>query len=261
MFVSLTPISPTSDSIFLLSGVVDVVLFCTIRRVIPVKEVAKALFTGRIFHTKEDSSGDTTWCVGSLETGEKCTSDAPVDDDYFVLRQPKFEIVAPPPAVLPKKIVMPTTPRQIAQLSLTVSKEVAFHPGPQPPSLRTARSIPRKPLPREYSAHSEDVESHGHGHSSVSRQGSARRLPPIPGGPRTPTFPTVVEKWETSPPPCRPTTTVGRQSSASRSLPSQSRSGSLDSAVSDSSLISGSTVFGSTDNGSLKDHGGSSGQK
>lgn len=88
---------PTSDSIFLLSGVVEVVLFCTIRRVIPVKEVAKEFFTGQIFRTQEESPGDTAWCIGSLETGEKCISDdklsLPVNDDYSALRQPKFEIV------------------------------------------------------------------------------------------------------------------------------------------------------------------------
>ena len=232
MFVSL--MSPHSDSIFLLSGVVDVVLFCTIRRVIPVKEVAIALFTGRIFRAQEESHGDTTWCIGSLETGQKCISDSelslPVNDNDFMLRQPKFENVTPPPAALLDKIVIP------------------------PP--RRARSIPRKPLPREYLIPNEDAD--GHDHSPIPRQGLARRLPPIPQRPRTPVLPSVVEIRGTPPPPYRPITTLHRQSQASRSVSSHSRKGSLDSVTSDFSLI---TVLQSTDKGSLKDDGGPSSQK
>jgi hypothetical protein len=195
VFISLIFISPASDSIFLLSGVVDVVLFCTIPRVIPVKEFAKALFTGQIFRTHQKSPGDTTWCIGTLESGERCISDhelsIPANDDHFVLRQPKFEIVTPPPVLLPNEVVLPTALRQTARLSLAVSGEIVVHPVLRSPPPRTTGSIPRKPLPREYHIHSEDAESNGH--SPAPCQGSTRRTPSISQGPRTPTLPLLLK--------------------------------------------------------------------
>jgi hypothetical protein len=212
--------------IFLLSGVVDVVPFCTIRRVLPVKEVARTLFTGRI-RAQVKSPGDTTWYIGSLEAGEKSVSDSdlslPVNDDYFVLRLSKFEIVTPPPVVLPNKIVViPSAPWNVARLSFRVSTEVVVRSGPWSPPPRRTRSIPWGPLPHEYPIHDEDAE--GHGHSPIPHQGPARRLPPIPQGPQTPILSSVVEKRETPPPPCRPITTLGRQSPASRSVSSHNHS-------------------------------------
>jgi len=242
--VSLTPFLLTSDSIFLLGGVVNVVLFCTIRRVIPIREVATALFTGKVFRAQEKSSTETTWCIGSLETGEKrapTNRSLPTTNDYFVLRQPKFDIVTPPPAVLPDQTPTPVTVK-IPQLTPTIrTEDVAHADSPQPPIHRT-RPIPRKPLPREPSIYSDDGEG-----SSFSRNGSVRRLPPIPRGPRP--LPSVVEKPETPPPLHHRAMTCSRQNSVASS---HSHSASLNSVASDTSSMSGSTLFGSTDGDSLK---------
>jgi len=59
--VSLTLVSSTSDSIFLLNGAVNVLLFCTIRRVIPVREVATALFAGKINHLRKPPGASVPW--------------------------------------------------------------------------------------------------------------------------------------------------------------------------------------------------------
>ncbi|KAF9792980.1 hypothetical protein BJ322DRAFT_91315 [Thelephora terrestris] len=215
------PVMMLCDSIFLLGGVVDVVLFCTIRRVIPVKEVAKALFTGQIFRTGENPPTDSTWFIGTLEAGGNDIADdlsLPVDDNYFVLRQPKFEIVTlPPPAVLSNGPVMPRASKQTARLSLTVNTEAVVHTDTRSPLPRT-RSIPRKPLPRDVYDRS----------PSVFRQGSTRKLPPVPQGPRAPTLPSVIERRETPPPPYRPITAHNHRPSASRSVSSHSHSNSLD---------------------------------
>lgn len=252
--VWLTLVSPTSDAIFLLGGVVDVVLFCVIRRVIPVKEVAKALFTGQIFRTQENSPTDSTWFIGTMEIMEDGISDdlsLPIDDDHFVFRQPKSEILTlPPPAVLPIKFVTPTASKQMARPPITISTEAVFYLDPRSPPPKV-KLIPRKPSPRE-SVYSGDGKGRDRS-SSISRQGSTRKLPPIPQGPRAAALPSVVQRQETPPPPYRPTTAHNNKSSVSRSVPSHSHSNSLDSIASDSSLISGSTLLGSTGKGSIKD--------
>lgn len=246
--VSLTIVSSTSDCIFLLNGAVNVVLFCTIRRVIPVREVTAALFTGKIFRTQEKSSGGTTWCIGSMETGEKRISadlSLPTSDDHFILRQPKFEIVTPPPAVLSAHTV-PSVTAQTAQPAPTIRAEVIVHAdSPKRPIPRT-RSTSR-PLPREPSICSDNSEGYDRS-STFSR--SIRRLPPIPRGPRSVALPSVIEKRETSPPPYLPATAHGRQYSVSNSAPFHSHSPSLHSVASD---MSGSTLFGSTDRDGSKD--------
>lgn len=242
------PVMMLCDSIFLLAGVVDVVLFCTIRRVIPVKQVTKALFTGRIFQKQENAVGDETWFIGTLETGEKGVSrnlSVPTTDDYFVLRQPKFEIVTPPPAVLREKKALSVALRP----SLTVNTSVFVHADPQPP-LPKLKTIPRKPLPSIYS---EDDKTLGRTPSTVSRQGSIRRLPPIPQGLKTATLPSVSEKWESAPPPYCPTPTVSRRPSVSSPASSHSHSESLDSVGSDTSFMSGSTLFGHIDGSGSKE--------
>ena len=89
-----------------------------------------ALFTDNIFRSREVSPTDTTTrCTGSMEAGEKERAPAdlspPTDDDYFVLRQPKFEIVTPPPwAALPDQVVTSTT-AQTARAVPTHSAEAA----------------------------------------------------------------------------------------------------------------------------------------
>ena len=225
-------------------------LFCTIRRVIPVREVAAALFTGKIFRAQEKSSAETTWCIGSMETGEKripADLSLPTSDDYFVLRQPKFEIVTPPPAVLPAYTV-PSVTAQITQLTPTFRTEVVVHAdSPQPPIPRTRSNS--RPLPREPSICSDGGEGYDRS-SSFSRQSLVRRLPPIPRGPQSTTLPSVIEKKETPPPPYLPAIAHGRQYSVSSSAPSHNHSSSLDSVTSD---ISGSTLFGSTDRDGPKD--------
>lgn len=252
------PVMMLCDSIFLLSGVVDVVLFCTIRRVIPVKEVAKALFTGQVFRARESSPTDLTWFIGSLEAGEKCPSDDPslqADDDIFILRQPKFEIVAPPQAVHSGKTVMSMAQRQTMRLPLAINTEVVSHTDPQPPRPKT-RTVSRKLLPREHSIHSDDGKDQDRP-SPIPRQGSIRKLPPIPQGYRATTLPPVSENQGNPPPHYRPTMTNNDQSSVTRPVPSRSRSESIGSTVSDTSLISGSTLLGSADNDGLKDDGSS----
>ncbi|KAF9653007.1 hypothetical protein BDM02DRAFT_3183333 [Thelephora ganbajun] len=242
------------DSIFLLGGVINVVLFCTIRRVIPIKEVAVALFTGKAFRKQEVSSTDTTWCIGSLKADEERIStnlSLPTNDDYFILRQPKFEIVTPLPAVLPDKTATPMTAQFIQPVPMFGTEAVVHaDPSPRSPIPRT-RSISRRPLPVEPSIYSEDSEEYDRS-SSFSRQSSIRRLPPIPQGSRPAALPPIVEKRDSPPPSYRSITTHTRQCSASSSVPSHSHSASLDSVTSGSS-ISGSTLLGSADKDSSKD--------
>jgi len=235
-------VSSTSDSIFLLGGVFNVVLFCTIRRVTPIREVATALFTGRVFQKQEKSLTD-------MGTGEKRIS-ADLSNDYFALRQPKVEIVAPPPAVLHDNTLTSTT-TQAAQLTPAIGTEGVVHANsPQPP--RT-RSIPRKPLPREPSIYGEGGE--GYDRSPLPRQSLIRRLPSIPRGSRPGPLPSVAEKWESPPPPHRSSTPHSEQYSFLSSVPSHGHSGSLDSVASDLSLLSGSVSFGPTDGDNLKGDG------
>lgn len=125
-------------------------LFCTIRRVIPIRDVATALLAGRVFQKQEKPSTDTTRCAGPMETGEKRTS-AGLPGDYFALRQPKFEIITPP-AVLPDRILTSMT-TQTAQLAPTIRMAgVARANSPRTPRTRGG------PLPRESSIYSEDGE-------------------------------------------------------------------------------------------------------
>ena len=225
------------------------VLFCTIRRVIPIREVTTALFTGKVFQPQEKSPTDSTWCIGTLETGEECDStdiSLPPDNDYFALRQPKFEIVVPPLTVLPDQAVTLTT-TQTTQVAPTHRAEIVVHVNlPRTPIPRT-KSIPRKPLPREPSICDEDNEGYDRS-SSFSCQKPIRRLPPIPHRSRP---------VASTPPPYRSAATHSRQYSVSRFVPSHSHSRSLDSVVSDTPLMSGLTMFGSTIRDSLGDGGSS----
>ena len=214
--------SSTSDSIFLLGGIVNVVLFCTIRRVIPVKEVLVGILTGKAFRKRLDEPPDTTWCIGTMEAGEKnITDDVAIvaSDDYFALRQPKFEIVNPP-----DQAVAATTP-QTAQKVPT--PRTNFVPADLP------SVIPRstKPLPTAPSIYSED-EGSDHG-SSFSRQSSFRRLPPVPQGPRSAPLLPVSERRESPPPPYRPDSSQHRYSISG----THSHTGSFDSVISDTPLL------------------------
>lgn len=254
--VSLILVSSTSDSIFLLGGVVNVILFCTIRRVIPIKEVATGLLNGKIFQPQEPSSTDSTWCIGSMESGEKHISAAlslPADNDYFALRQPKFEIVSPPPAAHSPDRAVTETPAQTSETAPTHKTGLVVHVDPPKPTVPKTRLIPRKPLPAEPSIHSEDGDGSDR-FTSFSRQSSFRRLPPIPQGPQPVALPPFVEKRGTPPPPYRPGSSHDRQSSVSGPVRSHSHSRSYDSVVSDASSMSGSTLFGSSDDG-LKNEG------
>ena len=208
----LTSVSSISDSIFLLGGVVNVILFCTIRRVIPIGEVAMGLFTGKVFRSQEVSSGETTWCIGSMETGEKERISANLSlvtsDDCFILRQPKFEIVTPPPIALPDKTMIPTAART-AQTIRTCGLDAAARVGPQELPIPRTRSTQRRPLPREPSIRGEDGE--GSDRSSSSHRSSIRRLPPIPQSPQPAALLSIVEGRGTPHPPYCSTSTRGGQ--------------------------------------------------
>ena len=233
-----------SDSIFLLAGIVDVVLFCTIRRVIPIREVVKALFTGQVFRTREESPTETTWNVGSLESGKKCTSDGallPANDGLFVFRQTKFDIINPSPALLPDRVARPMISHQTVRLSFPISTEVVHTNPPSP--LPKARSIPRKPVPNESLIYSEEGESHDRTPSS-SRQDSIRKPPPVLQGPRTVVLSPGLENRGT-PLPHHPTTSQSRRYSVSGSTPSHGHSDSPDPAATRLS-IPGSTLLGPT---------------
>lgn len=202
-------------------------------------------FTGKAFRSQGASSTDTTWCIGCAENGEKERISADLslatNDDCFILRQPKFEIVTPPAAVLRDRPVTSTTV-QTAQVIPTHGMDAAVRVDlPRTPIQRT-RPAQRKPLPREPSALSEDGEGYVRS-SSSSYRSSIRRLPPIPQSPRPAALPSVVEEREILPPSYRSVTTHSRRYSVLRSIPSHSHSGSLDSVASDVSLMSGSTQF------------------
>lgn len=186
-----------------------------------------------------------------METGEKRISadlSLPTSDDHFILRQPKFEIVTPPPPAVLSVHTVPLVTALTTQLSPSMKAEVIVHAdSPQRPIPRT-RSTSR-PLPREPSICSDDSEGYDRSPTS-SRQSSIRRLPPIPRGRRSVALPSVIEKREISPPPYFPATAHDRQYSVSNSAPSHSHSLSLDSVASD---MSGSTLFGSTDRDGSKD--------
>lgn len=221
-----------SDSIFLLAGVVDVVLFCTIRRVVPVKEVAKALFTGRVFRQHADS--DTSWCVGSLEIKE---DDVPDDlesfqtnDSHLASHQLKFVVVAPP-ITLPSSVVVPATESwQTARRSLIVD---TVHIDPRSPLLR-AKSIPRKPLPRELSIYDEYGASRDC-HSPIPE----KEYPPIPQGYQTGTLTSVAETREHLPPAYCQTMI---QTLRSGPISSRNHSGSPDPVLSSPSISSESAL-------------------
>lgn len=174
-----------------------------------------------------------------MEAGEKRISadlPLPANIDYFVLRQPEFEIdTPPPPAVLPAHTV-PSVTVQTTQLAPTFRAEVVVHADPPQRPIPRTRSISR-PLPREPSICSDDVEGSDRS-SSFSRQSSIRRLPSIPRGPRSAALPSVIEKRETPPPPYLPAVAHSRRYSVSGPTPSHSHSSSIDSVASD---ISGST--------------------
>jgi len=205
-------------------------LFCMIRRVVPVREVATALFTGRIFRMKDEVPEDVTWFIGSMEVGEKRLSvghSLPADNDYFALRQPKFEIVNPPP----------TTVRIETEI-------VHVHSDPsQGPILRDG-TIARDPLPSEPPIYGKDGGGRDRSFS-LSPIDSTRRFPPIPRPPQPAVLPTVNERWETPPPPYRPDASTNiKEYSVSRAVPSHSHAESFDSVASEGSWMSGSTLLG-----------------
>jgi len=240
------------DSIFLLGGVVNVVLFCTIRKVIPIREVTTALFTGKVFQTQEKSPTDSTWFIGSMETGEKrFTIDLspPASNDIFVLRQPKFDIITPPPAVLPDEGAIPTT-AQTAHLNATTGRWVMVRANSPEISIAGTRTIPRGSLPRESSIYSKDGGGYDRS-SSFSHQSSIRRLPPIPRGPQSTALPPVIETQRTLPPSSLPVTSHSREYSVSRSAPSHTHSRSFDS-VASVSWMSDSTLLGPAGGDGLK---------
>ena len=172
----------------------------------------------------------------------------PANDDYFILRQPKFEIITPPQAVLPDHAIPPVTV-QTTRLTPTIRTEVVVHAdSPQYPIPRTRLNL--RPLPREPSTYS-DGEGYGRS-SSFSRPSSMRRLPPVPRGPRPTVLPSVVEERGNLPPPYPPVTAHYSRYSVSSSVPSHSYSTSIDSTASGPSLMSGSALLGSTSKGSLK---------
>ena len=215
-----------------------------------------ALFTGKIFQPQEVSSTDTTtWCIGTMEIGEKDRISAdlslPTNNDYFALRQPKFEIVTPPPVVLSDQIAGSTTVRT-GQVVPTDGTNVVVHADFSITPIPRTRSVQRKPLPTEPLIYSGGREEYNR-FSSSSHQSSIRRLPPIPRGPRPVTLLSFMEEQETPPPSYRSTRTHGRRRSVSNSVPSHNYSGSLDSVVSDVSLVSGSTLSGSARGDSLSD--------
>jgi len=225
--VSFTPTLSTSDSIFLLNGFVNVVLFCTIRKVIPVKEVLIGVLTGKAFQKRVDEPEDPTWCIGTMEAGGKHdTLDIAIaaDDDYFALRQPKFEIVAPPD----QPVAVPTT--QTAQNVLAPRTENVAPTDPPIITVPVPRSRLNKPLPTPPSVYSED-EGSDQG-TSISRQSSFRKLPPVPKGPRSAPLLHVFGERESPPPPYWPSSSQ-RRHSISGAARTHSHTGSYDSVVSD----------------------------
>jgi len=213
------------DSVFLMSGMVNVLLFCTIRRVIPIKEVTIGLVTGRIFRQKEKPQTEATWFAGSIEDGEKPESVSIVPaatEDAFLLRQPKFEIIIPPQAVLPNHESPPRT---------------------------TSFS---RPSPEEPSIYGDGDERHDP--SSFSRDRFIRKLPPVPRVPRPGALPSIAEGGESPLAPYCPATTRGGQYSVSRSAPAHSHSLSLDSTASDTTAISGPILFGPAGGDDLGDN-------
>ena len=206
-------------------------LFCSIRRVIPVREVLLGILTGKAFRKRVDEPQDTTWCIGTMEAAEKDIMPdvalAP-NDDYFALRQPKFEIVAPPD----QPVAAVTA--QTAQKVPTPRTEDVVPTDPLRIAVPTSRSA--KPLPTAPSVYG---ESEGSDHSSsFSRQSSFRKLPPVPQGPRSAPLLPVSERRESPPPPYRPGSSQHRYS-ISRTARSHSHTGSYDSVVSDTPLLRG----------------------
>jgi len=205
------------------------VLFCTIRRVIPVKEVLVGIFTGKAFRKRVDEPQDTTWCIGTMEAGEKdITADVAVvaSDDYFALRQPKFEIVTPPDQAAA------TTTTRTAQNVPTARTENVVPIDPPNTTIPTRRFA--KPLPTAPSVHSEDEGSDRS--SSFSHQSSFRKLPPVPRAPRSAPLLPVTEKRDSPPPPYRPDSSQHRYS-ISGAVQTHSHTGSYDSVVSDTPLL------------------------
>ena len=217
VFSDITLISSISDSIFLMSGVVNVALFCTIRRVLPIKEVAIGLLTGRIIRQKAKPQAEATWFIGSVEDGEKLK---PVEivpaatTDAFLLRQPKFEIIVPPQAVLPNHVVPQVAERTTRQVpvtktEVTIKTEVIAH-ADSPPKI----TPPPRPLPRKPPVHDDD--GGGRDPSSFSHGSLIRKLPPVP---RSGTLPSIVENQESV-----PASAPDNQYSISRSAPSHGHS-------------------------------------
>jgi len=231
----LPPLSLTSDSIFLLGGVVNVVLFCTIRRVIPVKEVVKGIFTGKVFRKREDEPTDSTWCIGTLEVGEKDDVSIVASDDYFALRQPKFEIITPPqvavPLPLPDQPVAEPTTQTAPTFPVPRTEDAISMDAPKIPPLR----IHRKPLPIEPSIHDEEGDG-SDSHTSFSPQSSLRKLPTVP--PKSAPLRSITENGDSPPPPYLPGGSHHRYS-VSISARSHSYAGSYDSVVSDTPLLRG----------------------
>lgn len=213
--ISLTLVSSTSDSVFLMSGMVNVLLFCTIQRVIPIKEVTIGLVTGRIFQRQEKSLTEASWFAGSIEDGEKPESITIVPaatEDSFLLRQPKFEIIIPPQAVLPNH---ESPPRTTSLLRPSLGEPAIYGDGDE-------RCEP----------------------SSFSRDRFIRKLPPIPRVPRPGALPPIAESEESPLAPYCPAATRGGQHSVSKSARAHNHSLSIDSTTSDTTKISGPILFG-----------------
>ena len=210
-------------------------LFCTIRRVIPVRRVLVGLFTGKAFQKREAEPTDSTWCIGTLESGEKDVStDVALlaNDDYFALRQPEFEIVNPLSATPPDQAVATTAIQTAQTVAIPRSEDVVRTEFPKP-TFPKSRLSPRKPLPIEPSMLSEDEGPDLR--TSFARQSSCRRLPPIP---LTAPLPIFLNRRESPPPPHRPGSSHQRYS-VSGSAQTHSRTGSYDSVTSDTPLMSG----------------------
>jgi len=174
---------------------------------------------------------------------------APASNDIFVLRQPKFDIIIPPPAVLPDEGAIPTT-AQTAHLNATTGRWVMVRANSPEISIAGTRTIPRGSLPRESSIYSKDGGGYDRS-SSFSHQSSIRRLPPIPRGPQSTALPPVIETQRTLPPSSLPVTSHSREYSVSRSAPSHTHSRSFDS-VASVSWMSDSTLLGPAGGDGLK---------
>jgi len=203
-------------------------LFCTIRRVIPVKEVMVGILTGKVFRKRVDDPSDSTWCIGTMETGEKGTiPDDPtlIEDDYFSHRQPRFEIVTPPQ----------TTCR--GAQTVPMPKTEADSPIDSPDTIPKTRTTPGKPLPSGPSVYDDDGEWSGRG-ASFSYQNSLKDLPPVLQGPKSAPLPPVTEDRVLPPPQYRQDTSHHRHS-VSGSSRTSSHTGSLGSVVSGAPLLGG----------------------